>query len=423
MSTWVGVEIDGLSVEDYQNHHENWFFKPSDRVRECCERDEYGLLPDNAFIGYRATAAQIRRRMNLQGFDLASCESHFNDCLDDVISALSWMLQYYKDNEHPSPGTLQDAGVYQIFLDTVKGTSLQDWINALPEALRLRNTEPRSLFSEVRWYNASNVPLVNAMLSDVPLYSEYSLTDLFNFPCINSAYFQLALLECCHDEALCELNIAPLIQSGYEEDFIDLEEIQLQETQPCRVSRLSIEEILSLSATQPLNASLQRMCYASIITAMESYLGDILKREISSRPAVKQRFVSSYPTFNERKFKLSEIFKWLEKLDDEIQGVLDELSLHKIETAKNIFHHSLLIEFPEESLPFLGAAVKRRHDIVHRNGRSTTGELLSIEHSTVGELSSLILSFIRYIDSQVLDGLLYDDEADLGNGSVTNNAQ
>ncbi|WP_058973823.1 HEPN/Toprim-associated domain-containing protein [Type-D symbiont of Plautia stali] len=68
MSTLVGAEIDGLSVEDYQNHHSTWVFKRSDRVREHCERDENGRLPDGAFIGFRASAAAIRRRMALVGF-------------------------------------------------------------------------------------------------------------------------------------------------------------------------------------------------------------------------------------------------------------------------------------------------------------------------------------------------------------------
>lgn len=60
MSTWVGLEIDGLSVEDYQNHHSTWFLKRSDRVRENCERDENGRLPDGEFISFRASAATIR---------------------------------------------------------------------------------------------------------------------------------------------------------------------------------------------------------------------------------------------------------------------------------------------------------------------------------------------------------------------------
>ncbi len=50
------------------------------------------------------------------------------------------------------------------------------------------------------------------------------------------------------------------------------------------------------------------MCYSSIITAMEAYLGDILQREIFTRPAVKKRFVASYAPFKNEKLKLSELY-------------------------------------------------------------------------------------------------------------------
>lgn len=409
MSTWVGVEIDGLSVEDYQNHHSNWFFKRSDRVRENCERDECGRLPDEAFIGFRASGASIRRRMTLAGFDLAACEQHFNEHLLAVNEAAEWVLSREGERSHAKSGSLSVRNdAYRQFLDAVKDTSLQDWLDALPEAVSLSKSMSRfSDFSGMPyWCETSAVPLVNAMLSYIPLYTEYSHTDLFNFPCNDSSYFQVALLSCCPDDAICELNIAPLIQSGWEDDFRDLQEIQHQETEPHRFSRQSLEETMRLSATQPGNLSLQRMCYSSIITAMEAYLGDILKREISSRPAVKERFVASYEPFTKMKFHLSELYTKLSTIDKEINEVLDGLSFHKIDAAKDIFSKTLLTDFPADAVRRIGAAVKQRHHIVHRNGRDTQGELLSIDCGTVRELADEVLRFTQNVDAQILDGLL-----------------
>ncbi|WP_455851819.1 HEPN/Toprim-associated domain-containing protein [Pantoea endophytica] len=287
MSTWVGVEIDGLNVEAYQNHHSNWFFKQSDRVREGCSPDEHGRLPHNAFIGFRASAATIRRRMSPAGFDLDACEQHFNENLPILVEAAKFNFRHFRDETGDfSPVSLRLTDAYRMFNDAVKDTSLQDWLDVLPEALKVSKSIKHSFSQTANWRNVSTIPLVNAMLSDIPFYTEYSHTDLFNFPCNQPIYFQIAWLANCPDDAVCELNIAPLIHSGWEEDFQDLDEIQQHETQPHIFSRLSIEETQLLSATQPENLSLQRMCYASIITAMEAYLGDILRREIFSRPAV-----------------------------------------------------------------------------------------------------------------------------------------
>ena len=60
----------------------------------------------------------------------------------------------------------------------------------------------------------------------------------------------------------------------------------------------------------------------------------------------------------------------------------------------------------------MGAAVQRRHDIVHRNGRDTDGEPVLIEHEDVAELARQILAFTRAVDAQILDGLLHEHEAD-----------
>ncbi|QIE99920.1 hypothetical protein G5574_23340 (plasmid) [Pantoea stewartii] len=413
MSTCVGVEIDGLSVEDYQNHHRTWFFKPGDRVRENLEGHENGRLPDDAFIGFRASAASIRRRMMLAGYDLQSCERHFNENLRSVIEATEWVLQNDDDRRHAdSEDKSVRVDAYRLFLDAVRNTSFQHWLTALPEAITLNKHVCQSgVFSGLPvWRVLSENPLVNAMLSDIPLYTEFSHTGLFNFPCSDSHFFQLALLTCCNDDAVCELNIAPLIQSGYEDDFRDLDEIQRQETYPHIFSRQSLEEIISLSASQADNPSLQRMCYASIITSMEAYLGDILRREIFARPAVKERFVASYEPFKKHKFNLTELYARLSVIDTDIKEVLDGLSLHKIDIAMNIFASTLLTEFPSSQLPFIHRAVKLRHHIVHRNGRDEDGTLLSFNHETVSRLAQEVLAFTRAVDAQILDGLVIDDE-------------
>ena len=97
----------------------------------------------------------------------------------------------------------------------------------------------------------------------------------------------------------------------------------------------------------------------------------------------------------------------------EIKDALDSLSLHKIDTAKKIFSSTLMAVFPAASLPFLGTTLKRRHYIVHRNGRDTESELLHIGHADVTELAHEVVIFIRAIDSQILDGLLQDINAEL----------
>lgn len=399
-------------IEELQNYHHSWFFKKSDRVRETYPPDEDGEVSEKEFIGYRASAASIRRRMVLQGYDIEACRTQFLEYRDAIVDELEAFFR-----ETGSSRVVEDSAdtpvshCWKYYLTAVRDSNLEDWISLLPEAVRLKKQQSEAgynFFTDPPLSIVSSVPLINAMLCHLGFFTTYAHTGPMNFPCNDSDHFVTAFLASCPEEEVFELNIEPLIRSGYSDDFTDLEEIHQQETQPRAISRESVQEIQSLSAIQPLNASLQSMCYASIITAMEAYLGDILKREIFSRPAVKERFVGSHTAFKERKFKLSDIFNQLAGIDTLIKNELDALSLHKIDTAMNIFSSVLLTEFPAKSIPFLRAAVKLRHDIVHRNGRNTEGELLHIGHSDVAELAHEVLNFTRAIDEQIIDGLLQD---------------
>lgn len=419
MSSYAGIVIGGVEVHEFSNHYDRWFFRKRDRVIECPSDDNDDT--EGIFIGFRATAATIRRRMTLAGFDLPACERYFQKNVDNLlkvinkeIGRLNVLLEGHRLHEGGNNPGARLLDVYNRFSNAVKDTSLRDWIAAFPEAVALQHTVKGDFFHGAWWCGASENTLVNAMLSYVPTYRNYPATGIFNFPGPHWDQFAVALLASCPDDAVCELNVAELLTDDDDDNeyFRDLEEIQDEETEPHWGCREAVREIKDLSGTQPINDSLQRMCYASIITAMEAYLGDILKREIFSRPSIKQRFVASYEPFTKSKLTLAELYTKLSEIDVEIKDALDGLSLHKIETAKNIFSQTLLTDFPAQHLAFLGAAVKYRHDIVHRNGKNTDGVPLSIDHAAVEELAGNVLSFTSEIDAQILDGMQQEIDAE-----------
>lgn len=418
MSSYAGIVIGGVEVHEFSNHYDRWFFRKSDRIITCIPDDDIDSRSD-IFIGFRATVGTIRRRMTLAGLDMPACERYFTQSMIELlgyfqkeIARLDEILDGYRISEGGSSRGAHHLDVYTRFVSAVRNTSLADWVSAFPEAFKLRKRVWGNDFNGAWWCDVSDSPLVNAMLSYVPTYRDYPATGIFNFPGPHWDQFAVAFMASCSDDAICELNIAEMIGDDDDEGFRDLEEIMEEETEPHWGCRTSVQEIKLLSDSQPDNPSLQRMCYASIITAMEAYLGDILKREIFARPAVKERFVASYPAFSDRKLKLSEIYTRLSKIDSEIRDVLEELSMHKIETAKNIFASTLLTEFPSESIPILGEAVKFRHDIVHRNGKNTKGVPLSIDHAAVEELARNVLLFTHAIDAQILDGMQQEIDAE-----------
>lgn len=415
MSTWVGIEVNGFEIESYQNHHSTWFFRNNDRVRFSPPHDEseHNL---SAFIGYRASVATIRRRMALAGYDMRACELHFLECLDKVISSVHETISLL-ENSLEKPGYPDDANerlskeivAYQNYINAIKGSVLEDWIALFPQALKLKGQSSNFDYS-AQWHEDNTTPLLCSMLSYIPFFSEYPITGLFNFPSSDPNHFITAFLASCQKDAVCELNIAELISAGYEDDFGDLEEIQQGTTVPFRSFRQSLNDFQQLSTLKSDDQVLQRMCYSGIITSMEAYLSDIMKREVLNNENVKRRFVEKSGVFETQKLKVEDIFDFLDRLDKRITKELDTTSFHNIQIAQKMFLDVLLIEFPSSLLLDLKTAVIKRHDIVHRNGKAANGQMLNVTNADVSELLRLVCQCIENIDQQVLDALAKDNE-------------
>lgn len=56
------------------------------------------------------------------------------------------------------------------------------------------------------------------------------------------------------------------------------------------------------------------------------------------------------------------------------------------------------------------SAIEKRHDIVHRNGKTVQGTTVNVAMEDVEKLIELVDSTVKHIDKQIKDGLLDDDE-------------
>lgn len=411
MSTWTRIKVGGFSLRELQNIYDSWFFMSKDRVREIeLNAIEEGIT-EGLIIGYRATVGQIRRRMAIQGYDMKGLENHFNNELQLAIENVNGQIEDARSSIGAWEGSEtfynQRIDTMKKVLEAISNTTLADWLCRLSNA----NTWPIEELQEDMWHDTGD-NLLSAMLYnrfDEPLYSLYGT---FNFPCSDESYFDLAVLSVFSDETFCELDLTELIYNERAEDFSDLEEIGAGSTLPCRSVLASLDDFKSLSDSAPLNLVLQRMCYSSIITAVEAYLSDIMKRAVQE-DSVRRRFVERYKPFQkDTKLDLSSLFITLDKIDRLIADALDSILYHDLEKVRGIFKDVLLVSFPEKDRAFLNRAVQLRHDIVHRNGRNTTGKEVSVGHQDVGQLDMVVREFIASVDGQILDGLRLPDTED-----------
>ncbi|HHT8966433.1 TPA: HEPN domain-containing protein [Burkholderia cenocepacia] len=117
-----------------------------------------------------------------------------------------------------------------------------------------------------------------------------------------------------------------------------------------------------------------QMAHGSIIAALEAFLADTVKFWVTSEESVLRRFVSTNKDFQKEVLNLRDIFTRYDRIKADVHAYLSEFMWHRLDKVKPIIKSAFQIDVPDIST--LMAAVKVRHDIVHRAGRNSEGVLV-----------------------------------------------
>lgn len=404
MSSHSEITINGHLLIDWGNTYHEWYFDKADRIREMAKADQ-----ERDFIGYRTTVATIRRRLHLAGYDHKSLERDFHETRELWIRDLVSNLEYYSKESI----TIKDD--FDLFMESIipqkievlRSTTINDWIQKFPMALEKCHLSFDDYYNEID-VDIPDDPLLSFMLS--PLHgihnsNHHGFTGSF-FPCMQMESYALLLIGMSNDDDICELEITDIVHGGWVDDFEDIEQLQEGKTYFYKIFENSLVELqgIKLDESTPI---LQRMIFSSVITTMESYLSDTLKKNVLNRDAIKKRFVKNSESLKRSKnISLNDIYEELDKLDKKIIDDINSTSFHNVDVVTGLYKNVLLCSFPKDKVAQLNKSVDKRHDIVHRNGKTKDGSMIYISKEDVEELIELVSDVVSHIDKQILDGLL-----------------
>ncbi|HEY9298593.1 MAG TPA: hypothetical protein VIQ31_19995, partial [Phormidium sp.] len=143
--------------------------------------------------------------------------------------------------------------------------------------------------------------------------------------------------------------------------------------------------------------------------AMESYLSDAFIKIVLSDEERLRKFVETTKEFQNQKISLSEIFIRMDGLKGEVTDYLAALSFHNLAKVEALYKATLNVEFPKDLTRRIHKAIAIRHDIVHRNGKSSNdGKYHRIGHNDIKSLAAEVHRFLREIGKQLRN--YYKDE-------------
>jgi hypothetical protein len=162
----------------------------------------------------------------------------------------------------------------------------------------------------------------------------------------------------------------------------------------------SIRQLIGLAIAPNLKQPFLRMTYISAISCMETYLSDALASKIFDKTNPKVRlFVENHGAFSDIKIPVSAIYGYYAKMDQHVKRELTDLIYHNLDKIGKIYNKCLGVSFKEHGA--ICEAVRKRHDLVHHNGKTKDGRIISLEVEEVSQLLGEIDSFVDDLDLKI----------------------
>lgn len=165
-------------------------------------------------------------------------------------------------------------------------------------------------------------------------------------------------------------------------------------------SILDVKRLSEADMDEPVKHCFYRLLYANVITTMETYLSDAFINTVVPDGELMRTFIESTPEFKTEKIPLADVYKAAEVIEQRAKIYLADVVWHNLGRIRPMYISVLGIEFGT-ALPQIIRGILKRHDIVHRNGKTKSGEEILITKEDVKALISMVETFIKEIDEKL----------------------
>lgn len=149
------------------------------------------------------------------------------------------------------------------------------------------------------------------------------------------------------------------------------------------------------------------MNFSFCITLLEAYLSEVFTRAVFSSQKMKTQFLKKDPILGPSKFPLGDIFERFNNIDTFIKMHISQISFHNLSQIKAMFKSVLEIDVGK--IDALISYVDKRHDFVHRGGKTKDGKTVETNLKEIGQLIKSIEKFVVNIDTKLTEkGFLKD---------------
>jgi len=193
---------------------------------------------------------------------------------------------------------------------------------------------------------------------------------------------------------------------SYYDDFMEYQSNYLL---AFNTSISNTRDLLEIQVVGDTERHLLGLIHVSIITALETYLLDAFMNTLSVSSVFMSNFVSRSTDFKSGNMEKALLLKGPEQIQiiiDEIEknakNHLKALLWHNLDSVRTNYGKAFGIKFPRDNIDALKKAVSIRHDLVHRNGRTTDDQQVTITRESITELLTQVEGLVVELEREIV---------------------
>lgn len=153
-----------------------------------------------------------------------------------------------------------------------------------------------------------------------------------------------------------------------------------------------------LKKTSVADDLLLRLLFANLITSLEVYLYGVMKDLVESDQKLLLSVAKS-KKFKDRKLPIH--FVLASDPKRYLMQLISEINFHNLSDVEPLFREAFGIKIPLKD--DILQAIRLRHDIIHRDGFSKTGNLISIDSDAIKNTADVIQDLVKAVDQQLVE--------------------
>lgn len=157
------------------------------------------------------------------------------------------------------------------------------------------------------------------------------------------------------------------------------------------------QKLQSLTGDAPTKALLNRLAFAYLFSAFETYLWETMVYWLEDDGDAAVRILDRLPEFANKELKGKDARAFVEGAKENIKGYMQRIPWHRWADVRPLMQIGLDVKVPEFS-PFK-EDLRIRHDIVHRNGTTKDGQPVLISEQALFDFGARINAYAEELEA------------------------